>query len=498
MLVNLIEQTLLAISHLRRGQRPELRPVEVPGIPGGALILGEYSDKKGGHSEPFYVPPDLSSRHLLFAAGSGGGKTTAIETVIGQLIDQGQAFALIDARGDLADLALSSVARRLRPPELRGRLIWIDMRDAEFSVGFSPMAGLGDPYARAQSIGRLIRRHWGEFGPNVQLMADNTLALFSLLGEPLWSLDNFFRLPAYRRSVTERCPDVRIRRFFEDEFDELSPQKQQALVAAFMNKVNPWLGLPAIARMLSRDGISFARLLERRRDLVVICALGTDRNPSAALVGNLLFSAILEAGMRADLPERDRTPLKLVADEFAALVDTEGPAFSEVLREGRRFKLSLILGVQSLLNLPTDVRRAIRANVAVKLYGQNSAEECGEAAREIVSDFGGKDMAQALMSQQVGEMFAVVRGQKVSRQVKLSRTETSPVRDEELRAVKQEALRTYARPSSEVDRELLERDEAARSMGSKLAKGTRSVESPGRAVRHGGARGRFAPEETSE
>lgn len=85
MITKFIEWILLTISHrLGHCDQPGAPPTVGPAIPDGAITLGKYIDKNDG--DIFYVPPELEARHILFAAGSGGGKTTAIQTLIGQLI----------------------------------------------------------------------------------------------------------------------------------------------------------------------------------------------------------------------------------------------------------------------------------------------------------------------------------------------------------------------------------------------------------------------------
>jgi DNA helicase HerA-like ATPase len=89
--------------------------------------------------EPVMLDPEERRRHFYVIGQTGTGKSTLLLNLIRQDLVAGEGLALLDPHGDLAELALAQV-----PKARTNDLVYINPADAEWPIGFNPLAQVPD------------------------------------------------------------------------------------------------------------------------------------------------------------------------------------------------------------------------------------------------------------------------------------------------------------------------------------------------------------------
>ena len=98
-------------------------------------------------------------------------------------------------------------------------------------------------------------------------------------------------------------------------------------------------------------------------------------------------------------------PVWLVCDEFQSLNLKEGSVLTQILREGRKFKLSLLMATQTLSSFDVGCR-AILQQAGTKLYFRPSESDVRKVSKDIPG-IQQEKVQQLLHGLTVGECVAI-------------------------------------------------------------------------------------------
>lgn len=114
-----------------------------------------------------------------------------------------------------------------------------------------------------------------------------------------------------------------------------------------LNRIERLLQDPDIRALFAGRGtVNFRQLMDEGCFIVVRCPRGKLTNDTTSLALSLFTSAIEAAAFsRDDISERERRPFSLICDEFVLYLSNAMP---EIIQEGRKFKLDLLLFGQSV------------------------------------------------------------------------------------------------------------------------------------------------------
>ena len=409
------------------------------------------------------LSPEARMRHLYLLGATGTGKTNLLLRLIESDIQNQRAFCVIDLRGDLVDRILLRLASAAPSETWQKRLLLIDLRNSESSVGFNPLSGEGDAYTRALLMLSVLKKQSDSWGVQLEETLRNSLLALSVTGWTLLEIGPLLTNSAFRAQVLDGVNDSQVKAFFE-RFAQLSAAEQNKWTGAVLNKITPLISIPTLRFLFGqRQGFSFRELLDKQPGMIILISLAVDRlHDAARLTGGLLISNFQAAIMaRVEQPEDQRVPAHLYVDEFECMASDK---FEEIVAEGRRFRVGLTLSHQNLSQLPTNLRQVIRNNVHTQVYFQTGALDAGELAKEIGAGKGSDEVRAALMSQATGEAYLVRRGQPSAKMRTLRSTDPKITASqiEKLRAV---SYATYGLPRAQIDRELREREGEFGNMG---------------------------------
>lgn len=459
-----------------RPAKPRRDGLSHTGDPAGqadqAVLLGHTLPLPSAASFPFVPPeqqgtgatvtlsPEARLRHLYAIGSTGCGKTTLLLNLISSDIQAGRTFCVVDLRGDLVDRILPRLAASKRflagnPDQFGERLLLLDLRRPDHTVGFNPLAGSGDAHSRALFVLDVLRRQSDSWGVQLEETLRNALVALAETGWSLLEVEPLLSRAPFRARVVSQVTDGHVRAFFA-RYGALSEDKQSQWRLPVLNKVTPLLSLPPLRRVLGqRQGVPFGTLLDTPGQVILV-SLAVDRLHGAAhLLGGLLVSALQGAVMaRVDSPPAARNPVHLYIDEFETMASER---FETILAEGRRFGLGLTLSHQNLTQLDPKLRQVVLNNAQTQLYFQTGSGDAAELAPEVMTSLRREDVRSALVRQPVGEAFLVRRGQESVR-LKVPHSPDPEVDPGRVAALVAASLGAHARPQCEVERELAERE----------------------------------------
>lgn len=296
--------------------------------------------------------------HKYVIGQTGTGKSTY---VLGDAIDrinEGSGITFIDPHGQAAKELLKHV-----PPERVQDVIYIDPSNPERAVAFNPLQG-GNHKTADDIMAAIKSRSVNSWGPRLEQTLSNIL--FTLTFVPnatLLGVEKLLYEQSYRAYAMQHITDSLLRRYWQTQFAGYLKMKdyEKEIISPILNKVQPMLS-PDLRPILCQPSlINFREVLDSRK--IVICNLskGLIGATYSNILGSLIASSVTAAALsREDIPEADRVPHFLFADEFP---DYATDAFAVVLSEARKYKLILTLIHQYVGQLPEEVRPAIFGNV---------------------------------------------------------------------------------------------------------------------------------------
>jgi DNA helicase HerA-like ATPase len=312
----------------------------------------------------------MYERHLYIIGKSGSGKSTFLQDLI---LQHDGGFCLLDPHGDLAE----AIADRLD-------CIYFD--PSELPLGFNVLADVPErdrPLVAAQIVAS-FKAIWGDsWGPRMEWILVNSLRLLldnnqTFLGLPKLLIDT-----GYRMKLLRHCSDPIVHAFWTKEFDAYDDRFRKEAIAPIQNKVGQLLANPTLRNIVGQQSSTLRpdRIMDRSQRLVVNLSKGRLGEAPSHLLGALLVTAFAQAAERRSImPEHDRVPFLLVADEFQNFA-TE--SFADILSEARKFKLSLVLSHQFLGQLPDGLRQAVFGNVGTITAFRVGAEDAPLVAQEL-------------------------------------------------------------------------------------------------------------------
>ncbi len=360
-------------------------------------FIGVRKDWRHRSPNPFHsvvgLTPKQLANHAFVIGKTGTGKSVALQHLMAQDIRYGHSFAVLDMRGDLVGTALRLCAGHVQPE----KLLLIDLADTGSTMGLNPLAGSGGAHQLALNVLKVVKSESDSWGVQLEQTLLNALLLLGEVGEPITRLDAVFYDRAFRQLCIHDCTLEPVLTFWA-QFEALSSEKQLSFAMPVMNKVSLLLSAPSVAKILGHDApIDLGRHLNRPGNVTLVSLAVHETHAAGQMMGRLLLSYVTrEIFSRVTLPESQRVPIRLYVDEFENFGCDE---FEEILAEGRKFGITVVLAHQSLSQLSHKTSYKILNGVGAKLVFN-----CGRAdAAAMSSDIAGNAKAIDFTRLSVGD-----------------------------------------------------------------------------------------------
>src|SRR5438093_233195 len=343
------------------------------------------------HRKTFGIKRADRRSGMYIIGKTGTGKSTLLETMIRQDIENGEGVAVLDPHGDLVEKIAASI-----PDHRKHDLIYFNVPDIAHPLGFNPLAGI-PPEKRPRAASGLLdafKKIWSDsWGPRLEHVLRN--ALLALLDQPEPTLADVLRLLSdrdFRRTACERVSNAPVRDFWLREYESYPMVLRAESAAPIQNKIGAFISNPILNRILTQRNSAFdmRRVMDEGKILLVNLAKGKIGEDAAGLLGAMLVAQIGLAGLgRTDRPEHERRDFYVYLDEFQNFTTL---SLANMLSELRKYRVNLILAHQYLAQLDPDVRDAILGNVGTTISFRVGLSDAEILEKEFYPEFSASDL----------------------------------------------------------------------------------------------------------
>jgi len=309
------------------------------------------------------------TRHVYVIGKTGMGKSTMLENMAVQDIQNGEGICFIDPHGKTADLLLEYV-----PKERVGDVIVIAPFDTEYPISFNVLESV-DPQKRHLVVSGLMstfKKIWEDaWSARMEYILTNTLlALLEAPNSTLLGVNRMLSDKEYRKEIISHVSDPSVKNFWVKEFANYTERMAAEAVPAIQNKVGQFTANPLIRNMIGQpqSSFNFREAMDHKKIVIINLSKGRIGDENMKLLGGLLVTKIyLSAMSRADVPDRAGKLLPdfyLFVDEFQNFANA---SFADILSEARKYKLNLTIAHQYIEQMDEIVRPAVFGNVGTMI-----------------------------------------------------------------------------------------------------------------------------------
>jgi len=373
----------------KKGEPPSNLPIESI-IPAEELTVFAKTDFRNVSSK-FGIKLIDRGLHMYAIGKTGTGKSTMLENMIIDDINEGRGVAVVDPHGDLVNHVLDFI-----PSNRINDVVYFNPSDKNHPVGFNPLENV-DPDLKniiASGVVGIFKKIFGEsWGPRLEYILRN--AILALLEYPDSTLLGVMRILTdkdFRKKVVEKITDPVVKEFFINEYDKWDQKFRLEAIQSIQNKVGQFLSTSTIRNVVGQPKSSFniREVMDEKKILLLDLSIGKIGEDNAALLGAMMISKIQLAAMqRADVPEKQRIDFYLYVDEFQNFA-TE--SFAIILSEARKYHLNLIMTNQYIAQMNEVVANAIFGNVGTTISFRVGAQDASVLVKEFEPVFDANDL----------------------------------------------------------------------------------------------------------
>ncbi len=434
------------------------------------------------------------SRHLYAIGKTGMGKSTLLENLAIQDIQNGDGVCFIDPHGKSADFLLDYV------PEHRIKdVVYFAPFDMEYPVSFNVMEDVGPEqrYLVASGMMSAFKKIWVDaWSARMEYILGNImLALLEYPGSTLVAVNRMLTDKDFRKEVVNHISDPSVKSFWVNEYANYTEKFAAEAAPAIQNKVGQFVANPLIRNIIGQPKSSFdiREIMDNKKILIINLSKGRVGEANANLLGSMLITKIyLGAMSRADLSlsQLEAAPnFYLYVDEFQSFANE---SFADILSEARKYKLNLHIAHQYIEQMTDEVRAAVFGNVGTMCIYRVGAYDAEVLEKEFAPQFTAED----IVNLQKYQMYLKLMIDGVT-SPPFSASGMSPIPRPEISYTKEiidSSRALYARPRAQVEQELLEWIQTQFGGGGGNSKGGQSGGSafgPGAGQSKGGGQGGF-------
>ena len=318
-----------------------------------------------GKREMFGIRAIDRGKHVYVIGKTGMGKSTLLENMAIQDIQNGESVSFIDPHGATAEKLLDFI-----PYERINDVVYFAPFDTDNPIGFNVMEDVGYDKRHLVVSGLMgaLKRIWVDaWSARMEYILQNTLlALLEYPDSTLLDVNKMLTNKTFRAAVVEKITDPIVRSFWTEEFANFTDSYTREATPAIQNKIGQFTANPLIRNIIGQPKSSFdlRKLMDEKKIFIVNLSKGRMGETNASLLGSMLTVKIYLAAMsRADEPASVLARLPrhyFYVDEFQSMMNE---AFADILSESRKYKLALTLANQYIEQMEEEVRDAVFGNV---------------------------------------------------------------------------------------------------------------------------------------
>jgi uncharacterized membrane protein YgcG len=334
------------------------------------------------------------TRHVYVIGKTGMGKSTLLENMAVQDIQNGEGMAFIDPHGKTAELLLNYV------PENRVKdILYFAPFDMENPISFNVLEDVGYDKRHLVVSGLMstFKKIWLDaWSARMEYILSNTLlALLETPGTTLLGVNRMLADKDYRKKIVDNIKDPSVKSFWVDEFAKYTDRFAAEATPAIQNKIGQFTSNPLIRNIIGQPKSSFdiRKMMDEGKIIIINLSKGRVGESNANLLGSMLITKIYLAAMsRADVSEKELQKLPnfyLYVDEFQSFANE---SFADILSEARKYKLNLTIAHQYIEQMSEEVRAAVFGNVGTMITFRVGAFDAEVLEKEYAPQFTAEDL----------------------------------------------------------------------------------------------------------
>lgn len=365
------------------------QPPPNPDDPNRAVLFAQTNFRS--QNQRFGIKLDDRRRHMYVIGKTGMGKSTLLENMVIQDIQQGRGVAMVDPHGDLVEKVLNFI-----PDNRIDDVIYFNPADTHNPVAFNILEEVEPDYRHLVTNGLVgvFKKIWADsWGPRLEYILINTImSLMEYPGSTLLGVTRVLVDATYRKRVIRRITDPMVKSFWVNEFNNYSEKFRNEAIAPIQNKVGQFLSSALIRNIVGQEksAMNIREVMDTRKILLMNLSKGRVGEENSALLGAMMITKIQLAAMsRVDIPEKERKDFYLYVDEFQNF-STE--SFAGILSEARKYRLNIIMAHQYIEQLSDEVRAAVFGNIGTMVTFRVGATDAEELEKEYEPSFMKEDL----------------------------------------------------------------------------------------------------------
>lgn len=308
-------------------------------------------------------------KHMYVIGKTGVGKSTMLENMAIQDIQNGEGLIFIDPHGSTAEKLLDFI-----PKERLDDVIYFDPSDVEYPLAFNIMEDVGfdQRHNVVSGLMGVFERLWADsWSARMQYILQNTLlALLEYPDSTLIDVNRMLINKEFRADVVANISDQVVKSFWTEEFANYGDRYTQEATPAIQNKIGQLVSNPLVRNIIGQPRSSFnlREAMDNRK--IVICNLSKGKmgDANSTMIGAVMvirtYLAAMSRAKESPTKQKGLPPCYFYVDEFQNVVNK---AFANILSESRKYGLGLIIANQFIAQLnekdTTSVKDAVFGNV---------------------------------------------------------------------------------------------------------------------------------------
>lgn len=341
------------------------------------------------------------ARHMYVIGKTGMGKSTMLENLAIQDIQNGEGICFIDPHGGTAEKLLDYV-----PADRIQDVLYFAPFDIEYPVAFNVMEDVGADrrHLVANGLMSAFKKIWVDaWSARMEYILNNCiLALLEYPNSTLLGVNRMLADKDFRNAVVANISDPSVRSFWVDEFAKYGDKYMQEAGASIQNKVGQFVSNPLVRNLIGQPRSTFdvRKMMDERKILIANMSKGQVGEQNANLIGSMLITKIYLAAMsRANLQEKAlnaSSPFYLFVDEFQSFAND---SFADILSEARKYKLNLTIAHQYVEQMTEMVRAAVFGNVGTTIAFRVGPFDAEILEKMFAPQFTAEDLVNLVFAQ---------------------------------------------------------------------------------------------------
>ncbi|MBL4694216.1 type IV secretion system DNA-binding domain-containing protein [Candidatus Gracilibacteria bacterium] len=372
-----------------------------PNIPKEGILLGHNIYR--GEKEEIRLKREDRMRHFYVIGQTGTGKSSILQVMIRQDLENGDGLCVIDPHGSLIEDILPFIPRHRADD-----VIYFNPSDMERPMGLNLLEG--DTWEEKELVAmdamNIMIKLFNEevFGPRIQDYFRN--GCLTLMSDPaggaitdivrLFTDDDFAKLK--RQHITNPV----VASFWDHQMAKTGAREKQEMIPYFSAKFGQFVTNTMMRNIIgqAKSAFNFYDVMQNKKILLMNLSKGTVGEINSKLLGLIIVQKIQMATLRREkIKKSERSDFFLYIDEFQNYVTD---SIESILSEARKYRLSLNIAHQYLAQISdqgggkggkgVDLKSAVFGNVGTMMCFKVGAQDAEEMAKEMAPVFSDQDL----------------------------------------------------------------------------------------------------------